>query len=806
MLKPFKVQGIIRNVILPGIVLSTTLQANAAETVKDNNQSNVGETQTAPRVKKKPVARKAQAPLQNNEDVMTITETLPDKKPGSKTSISAADMQKNGGNDFGTIMRYQPLISATGSSGGSGNGKSGFDRSGYTGYNIRGLESNRVGIDVDGIPQPNATGRSYVSRAGLGTFGIGRDYIDPYMYGQVDIQSGATSAERANTSIGGEVSFLPKSADDYLRPGKETYFGYQSDYDSADRSWHNGITAAAGDDTLRGLIAISRRDGQETSNNSGTHDAYPENWHSDAVMSSVIWQPTDEHKFTGTLDYYEKVNHTHYDAWDGSGNTILGTAQQQSNTRRWGISLKDEWTPFNDYVDAVVSKVYYQYTQAHDNTYLPNSSDQMINVYSNYDVDTYGAETSWLKTIGRHELSAGLNGRVSNTERPFRQSPTQDIFNTLMQPEADSRTYILGGFVQDTVKFDLDGHNFAIVPAVRVAHQNTEARDLSDLANGVVSAGQVSTLYNKANSDTQALPSLAFTYDITPKLMTYLQYQRGAQFPDASQLYGSWNLGSSYAGSAQYALIGNTNLKTETSNNFEWGMKGELSEGVTFKTSAFYNTYKNFIANTRYTRKANPGMFGNVPSNIYTIYQAENRDNAFIYGADLTTKINYGTWFSAVNGLSTSFALGYAQGESKSSYAGDKYVDLDSVPPMKLVAGVAWDDPSGIYGTALTATFVKGKKAEATNRQSYNNSGAPLTDSSTDYMNVPGFGMLDATAYWQVAKNVKLSGGVYNITDRKYWDYLSSRTLTDTSNQDAYNKALAVMPGRNFQLGVNVDF
>ncbi|STS10716.1 Outer membrane cobalamin receptor protein [Ewingella americana] len=96
---------------------------------------------------------------------------------------------------------------------------------------------------------------------------------------------------------------------------------------------------------------------------------------------------------------------------------------------------------------------------------------------------------------------------------------------------------------------------------------------MSDLANGVVSAGQVSTLYNKANSDTQALPSLAFTYDITPKLMTYLQYQRGAQFPDASQLYGSWNLGSSYAGSAQYALIGNTNLKTETSNNFEWGMK-----------------------------------------------------------------------------------------------------------------------------------------------------------------------------------------------------------------------------------------
>lgn len=78
-----------------------------------------------------------------------------------------------------------------------------------------------------------------------------------------------------------------------------------------------------------------------------------------------------------------------------------------------------------------------------------------------------------------------------------------------------------------------------------------------------------------------------------------MQYKRGAQFPDASQLYGSWNLGSSYAGGAQYALIGNTDLKTETSNNVEWGLKGQITEGITFNSALFYNTYKNFIANTR---------------------------------------------------------------------------------------------------------------------------------------------------------------------------------------------------------------
>ena len=90
-----------------------------------------------------------------------------------------------------------------------------------------------------------------------------------------------------------------------------------------------------------------------------------------------------------------------------------------------------------------------------------------------------------------------------------------------------------------------------MIPGIRVMHQSTKPENVSDLANNssVLTGSDVSNLYGK-NADTQALPSLVLQYDITPRLMTYLQYQRGAQFPNASQLYGSWNLGSSYAGRA----------------------------------------------------------------------------------------------------------------------------------------------------------------------------------------------------------------------------------------------------------------
>jgi hemoglobin/transferrin/lactoferrin receptor protein len=742
----------------------------------------------------------------SNEPVLTVT--APKQQAGNKTTITAQELQKRGANDFGSIMRYEPLISATGSSGGSSAGKSGFDRAGYTGYNIRGLESNRVGMDIDGIPIPDATGRPYVSRTGNNTFGIGRDYIDPYMFGSVDIEKGATAVDQPNTSIGGNVSFHNKSADDYLSSDKNTYFGYQSGYDSSNRSWHNGITAASGDDELRGLFVYSRRDGQETENNSGVIDAYPANWHSDAFMTSGIWQPNDQHKLSATFDYYHKTNHSHYDTWDTSGNTVWGTAQQQSDTRRWGINLADEWTPYNDFIDTLTTRLYWQQTQAHDNTYLPTSASQYGFVYSDFNVDTYGFDTRGTKTLGRHELSAGVNARLDNSERPFRQEPTPSTFSAITQPQSDSRTFAVAGYLQDKINFDLDSHNFAVIPGVRVMYQSTKPKDLGDLTNGstVLTEEQVDALYGKTNSDTQVLPSLTFQYDLTPALTTYLQYKRGVQFPTTSQLYGSWNLGSSYAGSAQYALIGNTDLKTETSNNFEWGLKGQATEGVTVNTSVFYNQYKNFIAYTRYRRSANPEMFVNVPSNIYTSYQAENRDKAYIYGAEISTKVNYGSWFPQVDGLSSTFALGYNEGKSKSSYAGDKYIDLDSVAPLKAIVGLAWDDKARGYGAALTATFVKGKQATATNRESYTNTGTAITDSTSEYMRVPGYGMVDATAYWQATKNVKLSGGIYNITDRKYWDYTSSRTLTSSNAQERNDINLAVMPGRTFQLGVNVDF
>lgn len=86
-----------------------------------------------------------------------------------------------------------------------------------------------------------------------------------------------------------------------------------------------------------------------------------------------------------------------------------------------------------------------------------------------------------------------------------------------------------------------------------------------------------------------------------------------------------------------------------------------------------------------------------------------------------------------------------------------------------------------------------------------------LAPTITPFMRVPGYGLVDLTAYYRITKNVRVNGGIYNLTDRKYWDYQNSRNIeaptnTDPNNAHYYDQQLSIAPGRTFQLGMSVDF
>jgi len=251
--------------------------------------------------------------------------------------------------------------------------------------------------------------------------------------------------------------------------------------------------------------------------------------------------------------------------------------------------------------------------------------------------------------------------------------------------------------------------------------------------------------------------------------------------------------------------VGNPQVKKETSTAFDIGLKGSPAPGVAFHSSLFYTQYKGFIAYKRYPRGLYPEMFSNIPDDISLIYRPENRDRAKIYGLEVSARLEHGQWNQALRGLHTTWALGASRGSSKSDFAGDKNKPLDSILPRKAIIGAGYDAPAGRWGVQLTGIFTAAKRATPNTRETYNNEGTEIVDTTTvELFRVPGNAVFDLGAHWLIAKGARLHFAVYNLLDKKYWDYASARRIQPGVARDQLDIELLTRPERSFALTLEV--
>jgi hemoglobin/transferrin/lactoferrin receptor protein len=128
------------------------------------------------------------------------------------------------------------------------------------------------------------------------------------------------------------------------------------------------------------------------------------------------------------------------------------------------------------------------------------------------------------------------------------------------------------------------------------------------------------------------------------------------------------------------------------------------------------------------------------------------------------------------------------------------------VLPYKAVIGVGYDAPQKQWGGNLMGTFVASKQATATNRDSYSNTGVPITSSTTTLYNVPGYAVFDLAGYWQINKTWRMNAGIYNLGDKRYWDYSSARSLQPSVARDQRDIELLSNPGRSYAVSLAATF
>ncbi|UMR30657.1 TonB-dependent receptor [Massilia sp. MB5] len=702
-------------------------------------------------------------------------------RTGTTTKLSAEDLTKRAVTDMSGMARYEPLISVPAAASGSG---SIWDSGGNTGFNIRGIEGNRVSLDLDGIALPDAAPKPDGST--LSSFGIGRDYFDHETFREVRIGSGTSPTGAGTPGLGGSVSFTTKSPEDYVNEQRKTYAEYKFGYSGADKGKMHALTGAVQSGAMKAMALYVHRKGEQL-RGEGNIVQNPDDWSSDALLAKFVWNPLAGHKFGFTFDGYRNEHERNFvnklSAMYPQG------ALQKSETRRNRVSIDHEMNG-GSWFDTLESRVYVQDAKVEDHTsarYTFGSPAQR-NIDTGYYNKSIGFASNASKQVSQQLLlNYGLSFENTESRRPWREDRTivatgaHQITNKNRMADMDTRK--LAAYLRGELNFDLGGYKSVLTPGLRAEYREMKPKNLQNYVIAVPNAAKEI----KKDDYSYLTPSLNLSIYLKPELSAYLQYNRGTRVPTAIERTGTYD-SFSYTGAGQgYAVLGNPNLRKETSNAFELGLKGEAAKGVQMSASLFNTRYKDFI---EYVSQPDDPV--NYPTLTAGLIRPENMGKARTWGAEASVRVDLGELSAPLNGFSVAAAAGIAKGKSEDTTTGKK-MDLASALPGKFSTTLAWDDPSKRGGVALSAVHARSRQAEST-----------LVDAkgkTIPLFTVPSSTVLDLTAYWHIGKHATINAGIYNLSDRKYWDYAMSRGLAATASADIERQA---RPGRtaavNFKL------
>ncbi len=664
------------------------------------------------------------------------------------------------------LFRYEPGISV-GSS---------FGRFGIGDIRIRGLGGNRVRIQTDGIAVPDAFSIGSFSNAN-------RNFVDLDTLKRVEVVRGPTSSLYGSDALGGTVSFVTKEPSDYLVAGKDAYFGFKLGYDGEWNGFSTGLTTAFGGQHWSGLLALGHRQGHETRNQGevgGVGAARtrpnPQDRDGRSLLGKLVFSPSASQRFTLTVDASD--DHADTDMltsmgvqpMTGANNTHVGAQDQQRRSR---ISLEHRIDLEGGFADSIDWQVYVQRSSTTQYTIemrnLPPPTLQDVRErWFHFDQRVRGVQVNFRKSLESgsvtHDLAWGLDVVRTDTEQRrdgLRSFPLTGASTPNMPPDNYpvrdfplSTTTNTAAYLQDEITL-ADG-KFRLVPALRVdRYQLTPHMD-------AIFTGDNPGVVLSSLGKTSVSPKLGMVWHIDDDWSLFGGYARGFRSPP----YADVNIGFTNV-MFGYTAISNPNLKPETSNGFELGLRYSGPNAYA-SLSAYDNRYRDFIESFVFVGFNQQGLM---------VYQSQNVADARIHGVELKAGLELGALSPALAGWSVRGAAAWSRGEDHA--AGEP---LESVDPFTATFGLAYDADD--WGVELSGRFA-GRRDRM-----------PTPPAGTHYFVSPGYSVFDLYAHWKLGKQVTLNAGLRNLGDRRYWSAgdvpLANSTSAVLDRYTAPGRSLAV--------------
>jgi hemoglobin/transferrin/lactoferrin receptor protein len=709
--------------------------------------------------------------ITDDEEIeITVSGTRTPRKlqdaPSSVTVIKKDEIDRNQVRNLRDLIRYEPGVSLGNS-----------PRFGFQNFNIRGIEGNRVLFQVDGIRLP--------SQFDLPPFGTGRDFVDLSTLKVVEILKSPASTLYGSDALGGVVTFATIDPKDLLDlVGKDTYFGISSGFSSANNGFSNTLSFATRIDRLEAALIYTRRDFNELQRNGNRSFSDAQTGRSNNYFGKIVYRFDDFNTLKFTTEVLNRSSETNIARANllqetGGATTVSSlTSGFSTNRTRLGLEYEFKYPNREFFLQLARFQIYYQNTETPESTVenrLVNGTQRAVRIGQNNFRDrllggNLQLESNILNGDIAQKITYGFDLSNQNNERPRDRIQTNlvtgvqtrinipDRFPSKDFP--DSTTFRFGLYAQNEISFG-DGA-FNLIPGIRydIYSLNTTT-DADFFRNGSPPPAN----FNSSSFS----PRLAFIWRANPETSVFAQYARGFRAP----LYDEINSG--FANTLfGYRVVPNPDLKAETSDGFELGVRGTFPQGR-YSLVSFYNSYSNFIQQFVNTgTEIVPGFV-----QPFTRFQSQNVSSARIYGLEASAEYR----FNPTNdGFSLIGSLGFAVGDNLTTNQ-----PLQTINPFKAVAGIRYRAIDNEWGTDLTLTYV----------------GAPTAPSNTTFFIPASFATVDLQGFYNFTKDFTFNLGIFNLLNAKYYEYSDLRSFPAA---DAARVDRLAQPGINVSATLSYRF
>jgi hemoglobin/transferrin/lactoferrin receptor protein len=680
--------------------------------------------------------------------------------------IGRDDIESRQITDIRDAVRDLPNVSVKRAPARFGLAQGNTGRDGNAGFNIRGLDGNRVLMLTDGIRTP----RSYVFSANA----FGRDYFDLSLVERIEIIKGPASALYGSDGLAGLVNFITRDPSSYLRDGKTFGGSANVGYSGDDNGTHGGVTLAGkANDTLQWLISanMGRSSALENmgSNNAANVERTTPNPQRDrnkALLAKVTLTPNADQRHGFTFEHVDKT--ARYDLLSGvakppyASTSVVGL-NAKTDLQRDRFTYDGRLRLNSVMADSLLAVVSYQKAKSREFIYEDRytAADRTRDV--TYDESTWqlGLQADKMVRMGpdmggwAQKITYGFDYTRTNVEnlQTGLVPPAGESYPLKRFPdtrESSSAFYVQDEFIHD---------RWSITPGIRFDHFSLDAKQAGFGAQAVSLSGSAVS------------PKLGVLFRATPQWSVYGNYASGFKAPNAFQVNNFFeNVISGYK------TIPNPNLKPEKSQNIELGLR--VRTGIlSFDVAAFTGDYKDLIENDRQVG----GVFGS-RTNPAT-FQSVNIGRARISGFEIKGELDF---TDNGNGFSVPFAYGQTRGRDRTNNR-----PLNSIDPSKASVGIKYQAP--VWNVSLSAVNHARKK--------WSDIDATEVTAGTQFQ-TPAATTFDLGAQWRIRKDLRLNASVTNLTNKRYWMWSDVRGLASTSTvRDAYTQ-----PGRSFNVSLVADF